>query len=320
MSAIHKHTLYIILVIGIALAPVCHSFGDVRISVMISQNKEANNIALASFLRTVISDSQRTAIFTYDLEGQAQTGRKVAQEIQSEKPDLVLAIGTVAAMAAKEELEGIPIVFCMVLNPVSSGLVKRMNSPGGNITGASLDIPLDMQFRYMKSVVGKLRVIGVLYNPEETGALVQQADRVARRMNISLLAKPVFSDSEVPSALKSLTGRIDALWSVADTTVFSTTQSTQYILLNTLRTGTPFVGLSHSFVIAGALMSLSCDYGDVGIQAAEIAHRILRGESVGDISIAVPRKVSLSLNLKTADQIRLSIPDQVIKSANKAIK
>ncbi len=142
------------LVLGIALAPVCHSFGDARISVMISQNKEANNIALASFLRTVISNSHRTAIFTYVLEGQAETGRKVAQEIQSGKPDLVLAIGTTAAMAAKEELEGIPIVFCMVLNPVSSGLVKSMNSPGGNITGASLDIPLETQFRYMESVAG----------------------------------------------------------------------------------------------------------------------------------------------------------------------
>ena len=320
MSSIHKHTLYIILVLSIALAPVCHSFGDARISVMISQNKEANNIALASFLQTVISNSRRTAIFTYDLEGQAQTGREVAQEIQRAKPDLVLAIGTTAAMATKEELKGIPVVFCMVLNPVSSGLVKSMNSPGGNITGASLDIPLETQFRYIKSVVGELKAIGVLYNPEETGALVQQADRVARRMNISLLAKPISSDREVPNALKSLTGGVDALWSVAYTTVFSTVQSTRYILLNTLRTGTPFMGLSDSFVTAGALMSLSCDYDDVGIQAAEIAQRILKGESAGDIPVAVPRKVSLSLNLKTADQIGLSIPDQVSKSADKVIK
>ena len=80
------------------------------------------------------------------------------------------------------------------------------------------------------------------------------------------------------------------------------------------------MGLSSSFVTAGALMSLSCDYEDIGKQAAEIADRILKGESVGDIPVAVPRKVSLSLNLRTADRIRLRIPDAVIESANEVIK
>jgi putative ABC transport system substrate-binding protein len=303
-----------------AFATVCHSFGDVRIAVMISQSKEANNVALASFLQTIIGRSQRTAIFTYDLNGQKETGQKVAQDIQKIKPDLVLAIGTIAAISAKEELKNIPIVFCMVLNPVSSGLVRSMNSPGGSITGASLDIPIETQFRYMQSVIGNLKTIGVLYNPEETGAIVQQADRKARLMGISIYAKPISSEREVPAALKGLMGHVDALWSVADTTVFSTTQSAQYILLNTLRTGTPFMGLSPSFVSAGALMCLSCDYEDIGKQAAELAERILKGEKAGNIPVAMPRKVLLSLNLRTADQIGLRIPDKVIKSADEVIR
>lgn len=320
MRLINRYALYIVLTLVIALIPICHSFGAARISVIIGQHKEANSIALASFLRTIIDNFNQTAIFTYNLEGDKDSGQKVAQEIRKETPNLILAIGTKAAMTAKKELSGIPVVFCMVLNPVSSGLVKTMRSPGSNITGASLDIPLKTQFKYMKSVVGDLKSIGVLYNPDETGALVRQADIAAREMNISLLAKPISSEREVPRALRGLMDNIDALWAVADTTVFSNVQSTQYILLNTLRSGTPFMGLSSSFVAAGALFSLSCDYEDIGKQAAEIAIRILQGENAQNIPVAVPRKVFLSLNLRTADQIGLRISDKVVNSAEEIIK
>jgi putative ABC transport system substrate-binding protein len=297
---------------------VCSSLGAARISIMISQRSDAHIMALESLLQAM-DESERMAISTYDLGGQMEAGTEMAREIERSNPDLVLAIGTTAALAAKSELENIPIVFCMVLNPVSSGLVKSMGSPGGNITGASLDIPLKTQFKYIKLMVPNLKSMGVIYNPEETGMVVQEAVKVARRMNLSLIAKAISSEREVPDALGSILNGIDALWSVADGTVFGS-QSTQYILLNTLRTETPFMGLSPSFVKAGALMALSCDYGDVGKQAAEIANRVLNGKNPGDIAIAVPRKVSLHINLRTAYCIGLRVPVNVIELADEVIK
>lgn len=307
------------LVIGIMLVPAYPSLGTARISVMISQRSELHSKALESFLRAVIDEYERTEIFTYDLSGQTEAGTEILKEIKRVKPDLVLAMGTTAALAAKKNLKEIPIVFCMVLNPVSSGLAGSMRSPGGNITGASLDIPLETQFQYMKWVVTGLKSVGVIYNPEETGALVREASRVAGSMNLSFLAKPVHSEREVPGAMEDLLNNIDILWSVADGMVFSP-QSTQHILLNTLRTGTPFMGLSSSFVKAGALMALSCDYADIGKQAAEIAIRILNGGNPRDIPIAVPRKLSLCINLKTAEHIGLRVSKSVIESADEVIK
>jgi putative ABC transport system substrate-binding protein len=285
---------------------------------MISQSNDAHSMALESF-RQAIGGSERSAVFTYNLGGQQEAGIQIAREIQRSGSDLVLAMGTMAALAAKKEIKGIPIVFCVVLNPVSSGLVENMKLPGGNITGASLDIPLETQFQYIELVVPKLKSIGVIYNVEETGILVREATRVAERMKLSLITKAVSSEREVPNALGSLLNRVDALWSVADGTVFGP-QSTQYILLNTLRTGTPFMGLSPSFVKAGALMALSCDYEDVGKQAAEVANRILDGENPGDVPVAVPRKVSLCINLRTADHIGLRVSEDVIKLADEVIK
>lgn len=280
------------------------------VSIITSQESEAHNRAISSFLQ---ASARFERVYRYTLSNNAN---EIIKNIQKIQPDLVLAVGTKAALVAKNGLSNIPIVFCMVLNPFLSNLVDDMEHPGANITGVSLDIPLYTQFEYIKKVVTHVRRIGVIYNPKDTGTLVKEAALVAGRIGLILITEPISSEREVPEALKSLTGKIDVLWSVADQTVFGS-QSAQYILLSTLRAGIPFVGLSESFVKAGALSALSCDYADIGRQTAEIARRVLRGEK--NIPVTVPRKIMLYINLRTANQIDLKISEQVIRSANEVI-
>lgn len=319
MRSICKNSFYIILIFSFMLILPVSSFSGTRISVMISQHNQINDEALASFVKIIISNYGQIDISTYDLAGNMENGNKIAWEIQKSKPNLVLTVGTTASLSAKKWLKNIPIVFCMVLNPVSSGLVDNMESPGGNITGASLDIPIRTQFEYIKSIAPNTKSIGVLYNPGETGAVIQTADKTAKSMNLILYARAIRSEREIPDALKGLLGKVDFLWSVADGIVFEP-KSTQYILLNTLKTGVPFMGLSPSFVKAGALVALSCSYSNIGKQAAEIAGRILRGEQPARIPISTPIEVSLSINLKTAGQIGLNVPSYIIRSADMVIK
>jgi len=313
-----KRTLLAALAFSIILTLPYPSFGDIRLPIMLSQDSDIHRSVLESFTKE-LDGSKQIVTVKYDLDGQFEKGLKIARKIRTFNPDMVLAIGTTAALAAKKEIKDVPIVFCLVLNPVSSGLVESMESPDGNITGASLDIPLITQYKYAKLLIPDLKNIGVIYNPEETGKLVQNAAEAAKQENLLLTARAIYSEREVSEALWDLVNKIDALWSVADGTVFGP-QSTQYILLNTLRTGTPFIGLSPSFVKAGALMALSCDYYDIGKQAAGIANRILNGESPEDIPISVPRKVSFHINLKTADHIGLQVSQDVIKLADEVIR
>ena len=94
-------------------------------------------------------------------------------------------------------------------------------------------------------------------------------------LGLELVPIPVRSEAEVVEKIDELDGKVDLLWSVADPTVF-TPQSVRYILLHTLRSKIPLIGLSPSYVRAGALMSLSADYRDVGRQSGEQAVRILQ--------------------------------------------
>ena len=94
-----------------------------------------------------------------------------------------------------------------------------------------------------------------------------------------------------------------------------TTQSLQYVLLYAFQTNLPLLGLSDHFVKMGALFAVGPDYMDVGKQSGEFAAEILMGSNPEELPVASPRKIQLSLNLRTAEIIGLRIPDVVVRRA-----
>jgi putative ABC transport system substrate-binding protein len=156
--------------------------------------------------------------------------------------------------------------------------------------------------------------VGVIYNPSETESVIQEATKAAEEIGLKLVSIPIISEEEVPEALRTLDGKVDALWSVADSTVFSR-GSTKFILLHTLRNKIPFIGLSPAFVKAGALMALATDYQEVGTQCGELAVRILSGDHPSSLPITMPRTITMYLNLNTAEILGLEVPSDQMKGA-----
>jgi putative ABC transport system substrate-binding protein len=149
--------------------------------------------------------------------------------------------------------------------------------------------------------------------------VIIEAQSVCKKIGVELVSEQISSEKEIPKALESLAQKTDGLWAVADTLIF-TPPSTQYILLYTLRNGLPFMGLSPSFVKAGALFTLACDHKDVGRQAGELALRVLFGEEPDQVPITVPRMIYLSLNSRTAEQVNLKIPDNIVSVAKEVFR
>lgn len=260
------------------------------------------------------------SLIQYDIKKSKEEGRKAIEEIKTRRPDLILTLGSLATEIAKEDVKDIPIVFSVVLNPVDSGFVNSMQSSGNNLTGASLDISIEKQFENLKAIVPNVRKIGVLYNPTETGEVIKKALIISKEIGLKLIAKPISSEKDVPDALRALTKGIDCLWAVADSTVFSSLQSTQFIILYTLRNQIPFMGISPSYVKAGALFALFCDYEDIGRQSGELAAEILAGEKPTELPITIPRKIFLSLNLRVAEQIGLRISSDIVNKAKEVFR
>lgn len=261
---------------------------------------------------SMVSDGFKVAIdasiVEYDIEGDMEKGRDITEKIKADQPDLILAIGTKAAMVVYQNIKNIPIVFVMVSRPEAYGLI------GENITGVSLNIPSYDQLKIMKSILPGIKKVGIIYNPKISGKTVAAADEDASRLNLELIHQEIISPKEVPRALRNLKGSIDALWMVMDKT-FVDPKALKHIQLFTLRNKIPFMGLSVRFVQDGALLALSSDYQDMGRQAGQIAKQIILGKSTSDLPISSPEKLTLVLNLKTAKIIDVYFSPEVISKA-----
>ncbi len=199
--------------------------------------------------------------------------------------------------------------------PIRKNIPKKYDLVGNNIAGITLNIPVDAQFKAYKTLVPGLKTIGVIYDANNSGELIREANAVAKKLGVELVAVSVQSQKEVPEALRGMLGKVDAVWMVPDETVV-TTDSFKYFLLTTLENGVPFFAASDIFVEAGALAALTPDYTDVGRQGCQLAMGFTDGQvTLAEAGARPPRKVNLSLNLKTARKIGLAIPTSVIESA-----
>jgi putative ABC transport system substrate-binding protein len=220
---------------------------------------------------------------------------------------LVVTLGSKATAAALRANLQIPVVAGMVLKPEN---FKALN----NATGVFLDFPVQTQFEWIREFLPHAGTIGVLYNPLENEGAIEKARSIAGEMGLKLVAKMVDTPEKLPGAMKSLGREADVLWGVSDSVVL-TPQTAKSILLFSFRNRIPFIGLSNVWVKAGALYSLDRDYNDIGKQCGEIAVKILKGASADEVVPVPPRKIIYSLNRKTADHMKVEIPERLLQNA-----
>lgn len=226
------------------------------------------------------------------------------------RPDIVLAVGSKALEIAVQQFKGSNIVFMMVVNPKS-----QLSS----VKGITLDIPPERAFKTLKRILPQTRKIAVMYNPLQTKDLVAESISRAESAGIEMIPVKVKGSEDVYGAVRSIIGKVDALWMIPDSSIYNSDTS-QDVLLVSLREKLPVIGLSPMYVKAGALFALSCDYADIGSQAADLAINILNNTIPSNFSFAPPRKDVISVNLITAERIGVKIPDSLLKEAANVYK
>ncbi len=290
------------------------AFSEEKKVVIIKSSNSPSFQAAAEGVKKQIRKGDIQPIFIeYDLSSGFADEQKIIQEIRKLNPDLIVTVGSKSTALFSKKIKDVSIVFSAVLNPISSGFARSMWSSGNNLTGASLDIPVRTQLEKFKLIVPRLQKVGVIFT-HDSKPVVVEAKRVCKELGIELVSVAISSEKEIPEAIENLRQKIDGLWAVADTIIF-TPQSTQYLLLYTLRNGIPVMGPFPSFVKAGALFTLAWNDKDVGRQSGELALRVLAGEDPKQIPITTPRMIYLILNLRTADQIDLTIPPHIVSVA-----
>lgn len=214
------------------------------------------------------------------------TATQIAQQQEASKPDLVLALATPSAQASVKFIRSAPVIFGAITDPVSAGLVKSLENPGGNATGTSDQWPYDKQFAMMRHLVPTARILGIPYNPGEANSVASLAEiePAAVRAGYTVKKVAVNDIASISSAANELVDGSDVLFAPADNTVLSGIAA----LVKVARAnGKPlFVGDEGS-VAAGGVASYGINYFELGKQTGEIAVRILDGESPGAIPVVV---------------------------------
>jgi len=281
--------------------------GEARIAVFVSYDAPPMEEALAGFKESLARQGITAVYELYPLQEASGQNRRRPAAVREDRTRLILALGSLALETAGREAAGIPVVAGMVL--------READIRGGRgVTGVFLEFPLETQLAWLRHLMPDARRIGVVFNPAENRDTIEAADRIASRMGLELLAREVATPLELPGALESLANRADVLLGISDNVVV-TPQTARSLLLFSFRNRIPFIGLSTAWVKAGAFYALDRDYRDIGRQCAELAAKVLAGADPASLAPVPPRRVTYSLNLKTAEQMKMQIPSSLSKAA-----
>lgn len=223
----------------------------------------------------------------------------VVRKINEIRPDMVLAIGR-DALSMVKRIEGIPIVYLMVLNPQSTLSGEK------NITGVSMNIPPEKQLMVLLGALPYTKNIGLLYDPNRTAYLVRKAKDAARKIGIKLIAREIHSSRDAPSLIMDMKEKIDVFWMLPDITVI-TPETVKFLLLFSLENNIPLLAFSEKYVEVGAFMSTDIDAFDMGSQAGEMANKILSGRGVKNVRQVHARKLVVSTNLMIARKLGINL-------------
>jgi len=268
----------------------------------------------------------RNLVIEYrDAEGKVERLPALAAELVALKVDVIVASGTLAALAAKQTTRTLPIVFSPAGDPVGSGLVTSLARPGGNVTGLSAFAPelVGKRLELLKQAVPGVSRVAVLWQPGAFGErtekdILKRAEVAGRDLHLPLQFVEARGPADFARAFSDMSiARADALTVLASNMFVS--EGRRLVDLAAAKR-LPAVYSARELVDAGGLMSYGANLADLNRRAATYVDRILKGTKPADLPVEQPAKFELILNLKTAKALGLTIPQAVLGRADEVIQ
>ena len=248
-------------------------------------------------------------------QGNIAIAGQIAKKFAGDKPTVIVAIGTPSAQALAAAVRGqYPIVFSAVTDPVGAKLVKDLQNPGANITGASDILPLEKHLDLIREMLPNVKKIGILFNPSEANsvAVVNEMREIAGKVGIEILEGAAPDTNSVQSAARSLVGKVDAFYVPTDNTVVAAMEGASRI---SVENKIPLFASDIDSVPRGALAALGLSYHELGRQTGRIVIRIIKGEKPGNIPVGIIENISLVMNGEIIKKIDLTVPESILKRA-----
>src|SRR5215470_17104714 len=255
-------------------------------------------------------------------QGKAERLPELARELVQQRVDAIYTAGTPAIFAVKEATKTIPVVFFSTSDPVGTGFVASLAHPGGNITGITV-LASDLwpkRLELLKEIFPKLSRVAMVWNNGNAGMALEAkaTQEVAGPLGIMVQDRGIKNPNELEVVFAVMSKeRPDGFLALMDPVLNSYQKR---ILDFLIEHRIPAIFQDRTWVEAGGLISYGADYSDAHRRAAALMDKVLKGTKPADIPVEQPTKFELMINLKTAKQIGLTIPPNVLVRADKVIR
>lgn len=255
-------------------------------------------------------------------DGQYDRLPSMAADFVRDQVAVIAALGTPAVRAAKAATSTIPVTFATIADPVQIGFVASLNRPGGNATGVTL-LAVEIgpkALEMLRGVVPRAASIALLVNPTNPNSETQSRNtqEAARRLGLQLPILNASAESDFNNVFAKLR-ELKASAMIIAQDVYFNAESGQLAAL-TLRHKIPAIYPLHEFAEAGGLFSYGASRSDAWRQVGVYVGRILKGEKTAELPVIQPTKFELTINLKSARELGLTMPTWLLASADEVIE
>ncbi|HTG96194.1 MAG TPA: ABC transporter substrate-binding protein [Burkholderiales bacterium] len=254
------------------------------------------------------------------LEGYGRYAEDAAELVRAEV-DVIVAFGSTSVFAAAKATKKIPVVMIVGVDPVASGLVRSLSSPGGNVTGV-LNTTLALnakRIELLKELVPGLSSFGVVLasnvgNPTN----VRDSEAAARALNMQVHFAQARGPDDIDAAISELAkARVGALY-VAPSSMLQARSAR--VVEAVAKHGLPAVYGAEQYIEAGALMIYGGNFRKTVVRVASYVDRILKGARPGELAIEQISAMELVVNLKTARKLGITVPPSILVRADRVIE
>jgi ABC-type uncharacterized transport system substrate-binding protein len=255
-------------------------------------------------------------------DGQYDRLPSIAADLVRNQVAVISAMGTPAVRTAKAATTTIPVVFTTIADPVQIGFVASLNRPGGNLTGVTL-LAVEVGpklLEMLRAVVPSATTMALLVNPTNPNAETQSRNtqEAARSLGLELHVLHASAERDFDTAFARLRElKVSAL--IIGQDVYFNAESARLAAM-AMRHGFPAIYPLQEFAAAGGLFSYGASRNDAWRQAGIYVGRILKGEKPAELPVVQPTKFELTINLKTAKALGLTVPTSLLASADEVIE
>ncbi|MBZ2169994.1 MULTISPECIES: ABC transporter substrate-binding protein [Marinobacter] len=264
-------------------------------------------------------EGENLTVMHESAQGNSAIAAQIARKFVGESPDVIVAIATPSAQTVAAAARNIPVVFSAVTDPVAAKLVASLEAPGANITGVSDMLPIEKHIDLLKRAVPDATRIGTVYNPGEANAvsLVNLLEERLKARGLTLEKAAATKTSEVLGATRSLVGKVDAIYLTTDNTVISAVEA---VISVGERTDLPVFAADTATVDRGAVAALGFNYYNHGRQTGAMVARVLEGGDTASMPVETMETLDLFVNLDAAKGMGMTLPEDLVKEAQKVIQ